>query len=272
MVEFERGDLEACRGRLDPLVGMARAVGLDQLTALLLIVVAAVETIEGDADRGAELAVEVDDLTHSPFHELQADRHLVLAVALERTGRPGLEQAVRAMDELVRVMPGDHVLGCAEAVRGIRARVGGDHDEALWRLTNAAEAFERAGQWVSAAERWYDAAEQHLALGHPPKRVTARAEALVAEHGLARVARRGQRMASPAETPTCAPGLVEQLTPRELDLLRLLGSGLTNKEIAQRLYLSEHTVRNNLVNVFAKLGIRRRGEAAGIAHRAGLVD
>jgi DNA-binding NarL/FixJ family response regulator len=51
---------------------------------------------------------------------------------------------------------------------------------------------------------------------------------------------------------------LEQLTPRERDIARLVAQGLTNKEIANQLFLSEGTVRNNLAVVMEKLGVANR--------------
>ena len=62
------------------------------------------------------------------------------------------------------------------------------------------------------------------------------------------------------------------LTPREREVLRLLGQGRTNAEIAQRLFLAEGTVRNLVSAVLAKLGVADRTQAAVIALRTGLVD
>ena len=58
------------------------------------------------------------------------------------------------------------------------------------------------------------------------------------------------------------PGPIEPFTERELDVLRLLGQGLTNKDIAQTLILSVRTVDAHLRSIFAKLGVHSRTEAA----------
>jgi DNA-binding NarL/FixJ family response regulator len=58
---------------------------------------------------------------------------------------------------------------------------------------------------------------------------------------------------------------IAELTPRERDVLKLIAAGATNKEIAQRLYLSEGTVKNVVSNIFACLGTRDRVQAAIIA-------
>ena len=57
------------------------------------------------------------------------------------------------------------------------------------------------------------------------------------------------------------------LTERERDVLELLGLGLTNREIAQRLFISPMTVRTHLVNMFRKLGVGTRTAAVAAAHR-----
>jgi NarL family two-component system response regulator LiaR len=66
--------------------------------------------------------------------------------------------------------------------------------------------------------------------------------------------------------------IVDQLSDRELDVLRLLAHGLSNAEIANRLYLSAGTVRNYVSAILAKLEVADRTQAAVLALRYGLVD
>jgi DNA-binding NarL/FixJ family response regulator len=65
---------------------------------------------------------------------------------------------------------------------------------------------------------------------------------------------------------------MEELTPRELDVLRLLGTGRANKEIAGELGISERTARTHVSNILGKLGLSSRTQAALWAVREGLVD
>ena len=65
--------------------------------------------------------------------------------------------------------------------------------------------------------------------------------------------------------------LISQLSERERDVLGLMASGLSNAEIAQRLFLSEGTVKNYVSIIFSKLGVAERTQAALVAIRAGLV-
>ena len=74
---------------------------------------------------------------------------------------------------------------------------------------------------------------------------------------------------SPAPSRTT---IAADLSPRELEVLRLLARGLNNRDIAARLYLSEGTVRNYVSAILSKLDVSDRTQAAVLALRHGLVD
>jgi two-component system, NarL family, response regulator LiaR len=65
---------------------------------------------------------------------------------------------------------------------------------------------------------------------------------------------------------------VDRLTPREREVLQLIGRGFPNKQIARELDVSERTVKTHVGHVLAKLGVADRTQAAVLAVRAGLVD
>jgi two-component system, NarL family, response regulator LiaR len=67
-------------------------------------------------------------------------------------------------------------------------------------------------------------------------------------------------------------GAVEQLTPRELDILTLMARGLRNKEIASQLYITERTVKFHANAIYRKLDVSSRTEAVSKALRHGLVE
>ncbi|MBH8574122.1 response regulator transcription factor [Nostocaceae cyanobacterium CENA369] len=73
----------------------------------------------------------------------------------------------------------------------------------------------------------------------------------------------------PASTPTQSPPIppnLAELTPREKEVLQLIATGASNREIAQQLYISEGTVKNHVTNILNRLNLRDRTQAAIIAN------
>jgi len=64
--------------------------------------------------------------------------------------------------------------------------------------------------------------------------------------------------------------LVEPLSLRELEVLHLIGEGLSNGEIARRLYISLSTVKGHTTNIYGKLGVGKRTQAVARARALGL--
>jgi DNA-binding NarL/FixJ family response regulator len=98
----------------------------------------------------------------------------------------------------------------------------------------------------------------------------ARGESVLQPSVAAKVLARMSRLPDLADEPRPQP-LVDPLTQRELEVLRALADGLSNREAAERLYLSEGTVKNHVTNVLAKLGVRDRTQAALRARALGLL-
>jgi DNA-binding NarL/FixJ family response regulator len=82
---------------------------------------------------------------------------------------------------------------------------------------------------------------------------------------------RARSVSGGASEPAQHPRLPSGLTVREAEVLRLVGAGYTNKEIASELILSVGTVERHLANLYAKIGARSRTEATAFAIRRGLV-
>jgi two-component system, NarL family, response regulator LiaR len=82
----------------------------------------------------------------------------------------------------------------------------------------------------------------------------------------------------PAPVPAGEPFAVNtdrlaqlSITPRELEILEQIAAGLSNREIAERLFVSENTVKTHSSRVFEKLNAKRRTQAVQIAKEAGLI-
>jgi DNA-binding NarL/FixJ family response regulator len=88
---------------------------------------------------------------------------------------------------------------------------------------------------------------------------------------LATAAPSAREAATPPPGPECAAAAAaappDGLTQREAEILALIARGLTNPEIAARLFLSHHTVKTHISRIFAKTGSRDRAAAIGYAHR-----
>ena len=86
----------------------------------------------------------------------------------------------------------------------------------------------------------------------------------VAERGGAEFSRSGAPQRS-------APASLEDLTPRELEVFKLIARGMSNAEIAAELVVSETTVKTHVARVLMKLGVRDRVQAVVLAYESGVV-
>ncbi|MFG2747058.1 response regulator [Streptomyces chartreusis] len=95
-------------------------------------------------------------------------------------------------------------------------------------------------------------------------RTVAAGQSLLDPGATAKLMARLRAGGQPDQEPDALPGL----TDRERAILALIGEGLTNRQIGQRLYLAEKTVKNHISRLLAKLGVERRIQAAVIATQA----
>ena len=152
---------------------------------------------------------------------------------------------------------------------GIVAGGQGDQDSARGQLAFALDVFARLELPYEAACTELDLARLLAASDHDAAVARARSayrrlEALGARREAARAA---GFLRSRGITPPPGRRKLETLSGRERDVLTLLVEGLTNPEIAARLYLSRRTVGHHVSSILRKLGLRSRSEAAAYATR-----
>ena len=75
-----------------------------------------------------------------------------------------------------------------------------------------------------------------------------------------------------AEPQVSEPGYIEPLSEREIEILQLIAEGLTNQEIATKLFLSLHTVKTHARNIYSKLNAHNRTEAVARARAVGILS
>jgi DNA-binding CsgD family transcriptional regulator len=219
------------------------------------------------------------DLLERLLRQLPADRGLDRAPVLEllvhaRAARGEFEAADSALAALreVQRQVGTAPLGaCADLAEGVLTCARGDHDRARALLEDALDCFDRSGAPFEAARVRLELAACLIALGRveaAEREATAALDRLL-ELGAELDAGRARRILATAGGRRAPIG---KLTAREREVLGLLADGLTNRQIAERLVVSEHTVHRHVTNLLRKLDLPSRTAAAAHAVRSGLLD
>jgi DNA-binding NarL/FixJ family response regulator len=129
---------------------------------------------------------------------------------------------------------------------------------------------EQASRFVMAVEAWCDLAAPAATSDDPDVRSMAieRAEQLAYDRGFVALRARLYEIASDNTGEASWPAAFDALTPHQRDIAVLVAAGRRNRQIGEHLFLSEHTVRNQLVHIFATLGVTRRSELSALAARS----
>jgi ATP/maltotriose-dependent transcriptional regulator MalT len=197
-------------------------------------------------------------------------------VTLAAAAAPTPHVAAEALDELetlAAAVGAPALLGSARLARGIAMILSNDI-EAIATLEQAVGYFEQAGVGYDALRAQMALATvlesrgQHDAANAELDAVIRNGAAMGAESLVAQARQRSAR--PPTSAKTVVPEFGLTITARERDVLALLVSGLTNRQIAERLGLSQHTVHRHVANVFTKLGVSSRTAAVAAAIPLGI--
>jgi DNA-binding CsgD family transcriptional regulator len=288
-----RGDLDAARAHL---VGAHGQCSEGPLAEFLPGVVCGLLDLAVRAGDPAAARATVDraiDAVHGREDVLNTPLLYTRAASLEadlaeraRAGRDdaGAAEAAERAERLVArlrallagaepaALPADARVYRAQASAEL-ARARGQAEPAVWAAV--AERWERLDHPLGAAAAWLRASEAALAGNDRPSAQAAvgAAHALATRVGatllageiqaLAQRARLALDRSAPAATPAAGLGL----TSRETEVLGLVAEGLTNREIAQRLFIAPKTASLHVSHILQKLGVHNRVEASGVAHR-----
>ncbi|MCH8229565.1 MAG: AAA family ATPase [Chloroflexi bacterium] len=156
---------------------------------------------------------------------------------------------------------------CADRLLGLLAHTGGMPEEAQSHFEDALKITAKAGYHLEFAWTCYDFAESLIDSDEPAgieKAISLIDDGLeiTREHGLVAIEERLiglQETAASIATPT--PSYPRGLSAREVEVLRLLATGRTNREIAEDLVISARTVERHISNLYTKIGVRNRAEA-----------
>ncbi len=188
--------------------------------------------------------------------------------------------AVRAEADPGQALAGLAALAPLPDARAHRLLAHAEHERTPAAWAAAAEAFDALSEPYPAAYARAGQAEALLLAGGERAAATAAAKAAHATAArlgarplleqVEALARRGRLDLTTAPVAAAKEDGVG-LTAREIDVLRLLAEGLTNREIATRLFISQKTVGAHMAHIYAKLGVHSRVEAAGRAQRLGVL-
>jgi DNA-binding NarL/FixJ family response regulator len=257
-------ELRRRQGRTEEARGMIAQI---EHLPIALLSQAALALDVGDAVSAAEGAARYLRSIGTAKTERAAGLEL-LAEARAAAGRAdGAAEAARELRAIADAAGTDPLLGAARHAEGHALAAAGSADEAR-------EAFEDAVQLLAHAGLPFEAARARVALAHTLRTLgrhdVARRELEFARErlgtlGASAEARRAAALVT--AVPTEAPSV---LSARESEILRLVAEGLSNKQIAARLTLSEHTVHRHVANILFKLRVSSRAAAAAYAAKHGL--
>lgn len=185
---------------------------------------------------------------------------------------PQAESCLAELESLLVIAPLEPLQASIRYVGGMLAASVGDHDTARYRFEDAVDLFEQNSVPFELARARVALARSLHALDRPNNAKQEAQAALMTFQAMGAVweANRAVELLKAWEAGSAfdkRPAELDKLTPRELEVLRLVGEGLSNQDIASRLTLSAHTVHRHVSSILGKLGVSSRAAAAAHAVR-----
>jgi LuxR family maltose regulon positive regulatory protein len=258
-----RGDLEGVTALIEEAERLVQTVGISagsraQVAATRARLWLQQGDLEATAGWASGLAVDDD---YDPLRQVEVIALARLLLALAPSEPDRLEDALRLLEDLLRATEAQGWMGQALEILVLQAvalQMAGEPEQAMDALVRALSLGEPEGY-----------VRTFLDLGAPMREL------------LQAAARRGIRPAyverllarATGETAPAAPSpLVEPLSDRELEVLRLIAAGLSNREVARELVITPGTAKWHAHNIYGKLGVHSRTQAVARARELGLLS
>jgi LuxR family transcriptional regulator, maltose regulon positive regulatory protein len=255
-----QGRLEEVPPLLERAAGHPRAV----------LEAAALALEQDDADTAARLAQRFLRQAHEAQRpERLAALDLLLRAELARDDPSAAREALARIRTVVAATSSAPLRALARAAEGLVAAAEGDHAEACRAFEDAVDLYGQSAASFEQARVRIELAGSAAALGRQTAAIAElrAAEETLAHLGAAREAHRARGLLQTLERRTRGAAL----SRREGDVLKLVAQGLSNKQIARRLAVSEYTAKRHVANILMKLALHSRAAAAAYAARRGLL-
>ena len=300
-IAYQRNDLSSAARYAEQCIELCQQSGYREFAAVAHVTVAQLEQLQGRTDRAAEAMRTADAMSRKTIFASRWATWVQCALARMRLSQGDFEQVGQFLNKHC-VSPDDDISYVREPLYLVLVRTylaQGEYDAVLalsQRLLAAAEATDRMGAAIEidilralAFQGKRDlvpalrALEQAVALAEPARYVRvfldegepmARLLVQARAHHLGALYLAELLSALPKEPETAAPAaqpLVEPLSARELEVLKLIAAGHSNEEIASKLIISVKTAKRHISNIYGKLGVKSRTQAVALARELKLV-